>query len=384
MLSLPQVLHEAQRHSVDEIAIEREEPVTFHGEQGALILGEALSDSDISEALSQVLAPEQQAELAVAGVVEFYVEGYAEWNLVAETAEDGVVIRGRIREGDSPGEVGAPLDLPPLQPFEPERSSEIPPSSDSVFHQTGPRATRWDMGIADDVLESGTLGSSTPPPKGVPVSTRFPASGPLLLDDEAFDDEGAIDFALVGRPGTDDDELPAPALGSRPRRTPPPEPELESDMDLGMETTVAKVTTGSRPAVESTSLDAHAGIVEPGTVVYLGGIDQGEGLLRAVPGGFTVVDEDTWATVTTSSFDLLPLDHSYLVRLEDPSRCLPWLLRRLEEGARIVVEGRATTSAGARRTLLGAEATPLLAQWLDAHPQRWLCPDGSGWRLELL
>ncbi|MEM9458528.1 MAG: hypothetical protein AAGF11_30400 [Myxococcota bacterium] len=427
MLSLPQVLHEAQRHSVDEIAIERGEPVTFHGEQGALILGEELSDSDISEALSQVLAPEQQAELAVAGVVEFYVEGYAEWSLVAETAVDGVVIRGRIREGDSPSEVGAPLDLPPLRPFEPDPGTDMPPSSDSVLHQTGHRATRWDMGIAGDMLEPDPVEPSeaapeaapeaTPEttPETTPVSARLSTSAVLLPDDQPQ----MIDFALVGGPGVpSDDELPAPApprttaavarasepafaprLTSRPTLRsgagPGPteakdeakdedEAEVEAEVDLAMETTVPKLTPGPRPAVGSAALEAHSRAVEPGTVVYLAGVAVGEGLLESVSGGFTVVDDETWATVTTMSFEELPLDHAYLVRLEDPSRCLPWLLRRLEEGARIVVEGRAKTSAGARRTLLGAEATAHLVRWLDAHPQRWLCPDGSGWRLESL
>lgn len=409
VLSLPQVLHEAQRHSVDEIAIERGEPVTFHGEQGALILGEELSDSDISEALSQVLAPEQQAELAVAGVVEFYVEGYAEWSLVAETAVDGVVIRGRIRDGDSPSEVGAPLDLPPLRPFEPDPGSDVPPSSDSVLHQTGHRATRWDMGIAGDMLEPDPIEPSEPVSETPPASAGF-SEGPVLLPE---DEPEMIDFALVGSPGIpNDDELPAPAPPrpaappaarasrsssasisasatapgptSRPEPEPTPAPEAEAEVDLAMETTVPKVTPGPRPAVTSAALQAHSRAVEPGTVVYLAGVAVGEDLLEPVPSGFTVVDDESWATVTTMAFEELPVDHAYLVRLEDPSRCLPWLLRRLEEGARIVVEGRAKTSAGARRTLLGAEATAHLVQWLDAHPQRWLCPDGSGWRLESL
>ncbi|MCA9710657.1 MAG: hypothetical protein KDK70_32745, partial [Myxococcales bacterium] len=188
MLSLPQVLYEAQRHAVEEIAIEPGEPVSFHGQQGALVLGDPLEDADISEALSQVLAPEQQAELAVAGVVEFYVEGYAQWSLVAETAEDGVVIRGHVRDGDSPSEVGTPLELPPLQPFQPERGADPPPSSGSVLRRSVRQATRWDMGIAD-VLDLDDEEDSAEP--------VFDDSGSRAM----LDDDEAIDFALVGRTG---------------------------------------------------------------------------------------------------------------------------------------------------------------------------------------
>jgi hypothetical protein len=132
------------------------------------------------------------------------------------------------------------------------------------------------------------------------------------------------------------------------------------------------------------ALAVHANVLEPGTLVYLGGIGTGERLLEPLEDGFELIDLETWDIVTMVPLEQLPARCSYLVRLEDPSRCLPWLLRRLEEGARVVVESRSVTAAGARRSLLGGEATPHLVQWLDAHPQRWLHPDGLAWQLEAL
>ena len=55
-----------------------------------------------------------------------------------------------------------------------------------------------------------------------------------------------------------------------------------------------------------------------------------------------------------------------IIRAEDPSPWLPWLLRRIEEGRRAIVETDARTPAGARRILLGVGAPPRAEQWLDA------------------
>ncbi len=383
VLSLPQVLYEAQRHSVDEIAIERAEPVTFHGEQGALILGDPLSDSDISDALSQVLAPEQQAELAVAGKVEFFVEGYSQWTLVAETAEDGVVIRGRIRDGQPAREVGVPLDLPPLQPFEPDANADIPQSEGSVLQQSGNRSTRWDVGLASSMLESG---ASPSPAEPEPEPTPSPV----------FDDEDGADFALVGRTGPTGDmpsaepELPPSETGPTghiPRMVAGTTGGHEPAVDPAIDTTLPQVqaSRGTRPTMHGgDTLAAHVDALESGGVVYLAGRGVGERLLEHLDEGYETIDDDSWATVTTLPIEELPVGRGYLVRMEDPSRCVSWLLRRLEEGARVVVEGRAQSAAGARRVLLGAEATPHLVDWLDVHSQQWLHLDGAVWRLDPL
>lgn len=369
VLSLPLVLHEAERHSVDEIAIEPGHPVTFHGDQGALVLGDVLTEAFISDALSLVLAPEQQAELAVAGVVEFYVEGYAEWSLVAESGSDGVVVRGRLRSGATPDAVGVPLDLPPLEPFEPDGEAPHPPIS--ALRQTHARSTRWDVNVAGSVLEpmaptgSGALEDTTLPPRHAPGrrDTDFTARGSQELPPRLgspLDDEG-VDFAFVGRaPLTVETLEVGPEHAATLQRLVATRPTMHGDDTLGM----------------------HVDALAPGTVVYLAGIGVGERLLQHLEDGFELIDLDSWDVVTTRPFEEMPNPgRGYLVRLEDPSRCLAWLLRRLEEGARVVVETRARTAAGARRALLGLEANPHVVAWLDAHPQLWLHADGRTWVL---
>lgn len=365
VLSLPLVLHEAERHSVDEIVIEPGHPVTFHGEQGVLVLGDGLTEAVISDMLSTSLAPEQQAELAVAGVVEFYVEGYAEWSFVAESAIDGIVVRGRLRTGTPADAVGVPLALPPLDPFEPEASADVPTAPPSALRQTSARATRWDVNLAGSVLEtlpsthSGSLEDPSLPPRerhdGSGAAQRVPSA--LLEDDD-------IDFALVGR---------TPLTGE----VPSPEPEPASSRSPAI---------GGHPTMRSDdTLAMHVDALGLGTVAYVAGVGVGERLLQHLDEGFEIIDIDTWDDVTTRPLEELPTaGRGYLVRLEDPSRCLAWLLRRLEEGARIVVETRARTAAGARRSLLGVEASPLVAAWLDAHPQLWLHTDGRAWSMARL
>jgi hypothetical protein len=79
-----------------------------------------------------------------------------------------------------------------------------------------------------------------------------------------------------------------------------------------------------------------------------------------------IVDEA--ATVKSVHVDLLALEEGavVVVAVEDPSRWLPWILRRVEEGMRVLIETRATTQDGARRVLLGVDATARAEAWLDA------------------
>ena len=73
---------------------------------------------------------------------------------------------------------------------------------------------------------------------------------------------------------------------------------------------------------------------------------------------------------------------TYLVRLEDPSLRLGWMLRRLEEGGSVIVETRARTFEGARRILLGMISSPRADAWLSAHRVCWLAPHGGEWTLQ--
>jgi hypothetical protein len=57
-----------------------------------------------------------------------------------------------------------------------------------------------------------------------------------------------------------------------------------------------------------------------------------------------------------------------IVSVDDPSRLLGWVLLRREEGFRVFVVTRATGPAGARRILLGIDASARAEEWLEAHP----------------
>lgn len=409
MLSLPQVLHEAQRHAVVEIAIEPGEPVTFHGEQGVLVLGDPLGEGEISESLTQVLAPEQQADLAVASVVEFHVPGFAEWNFVAETSADGVIIRGRVREGDTPQEYGAPLDLPPLEPFEYERNAEIPRSS-SVLRPAGSGSTRWDVGaVADDESTGDAPATEAPPPQSESQSEPVPGSvieevdrvptgsleDPTLASTmaqvrrvpgghadgtaevakaELTKDEGLIDFALVGRPASTTD-LPSVEDAAKPGGSGEYDPEK----------TAPRVSQdgGAGPTLRGdNTLSMHVVALNPSTVVHLAGIGASERLLAHYDGPHALLDHESVDEITSKPIDEVPLGQAYVVRLEDPSRCLAWILRRLEEGSCVIVETRARSAAGARRSLLGDAPSIHMARWLDAHDHLWIYAEGASWMLE--
>lgn len=61
-----------------------------------------------------------------------------------------------------------------------------------------------------------------------------------------------------------------------------------------------------------------------------------------------------------------------ILRVEDPSAYLGWVLRRLEEGARVAVETRVKTLEGARRVLMGVTCSDRAERWLEHHPLVWL------------
>src|SRR5687767_3645027 len=95
MPSLLQVLHDATGHGAAEIVLESDRAPTVRTALGVETLDVVLSEGELFDALSAVLAPEQQAELAVGNVVEFQLhDGVARWHLVAEASE-GMIVRGR-------------------------------------------------------------------------------------------------------------------------------------------------------------------------------------------------------------------------------------------------------------------------------------------------
>jgi hypothetical protein len=336
MITLPQLLHDARARHASEIVLQSGQRPRLQTKAGPAELEDVLTESDLFDALSQVLAPDQQAELAVGNVVEFDLDDHGGWNLVTEPNSEGVVVRGRSRvrppasDSTPHPDRGDALELPPLEPFRPDHDTE------ASTPRRGPRSTRFDIGV-----DYGPGGSAAPPP-GRPASTSPVGPPPTVGNLEPLDD-GELEFALVAGPDR-------AALGS----TSYGRDEL---VDL-----VASLELGSLCLVRSD-----------------GEIEEIAALLPDDP--VEVVDEANVDVVLALGLHELPVRATWVLRLEDPSRCLGFALRRLEEGARVLVETRARTGAGAVRSLLG-DARSSAVQWLAAHRRRYLSRTTSGWRLD--
>ena len=426
MPSLPQVLHEAANQSASEILIEAgKEPVLVTSD-GPVPFSDPLSENDVFDSLGQVLAPEQQAELAVGNVVEFHMDvNGSRWTMLTEPSAAGLVLRGRKHGVAGRVEVGTPMDLPPLEPFQPEKP---PPEAPAARRRTA-RQTRWDLGIPELSEEDEAAARSRTPSRSSQPAwvAEETASAPPAPDPnpgvEAKDDasppeeepqeeeppeDAAAEFELRAPPkGTADDNTVAedPAEGPSDDDVdllPPPfaEPELggpapDAGEGLGeapplpdapkiVKNTrdVPLATVPGEVATEDEELAQFGGNVGPGSVCLVHGAGAAVRFAGYIDGGaFTVIDGRDLAEVLEAVAEDDP-GGTYVIRLDDPSRCLGWMLRRLEEGARIVVETRALTMEGARRTLLGVSASPRAETWLEAHSLHWLSNKDGAWVMQ--
>ncbi len=383
MSSLPKVLHEAASRSASEIIIESGQPPMIRTSAGSVTVGDTLSTSDLFDALAQVLAPEQQAELAVGNVVEFNMDvDNGRWIMITEPSTDGVILRGRLRGGAISVEMGRPLDLPPLEHVEPERADRAPRAPAPMFKRTA-RRTRADLGVGPcvssepprqepDPVERETL--TTPAPEAMhidePMVRRSPSGTGPLIDAEP-------DFELRTPTGEQPANLvdahePEPGFEAHAE----PAPDLEPEVDLSDPGELAP-----KPATAIEAFERYGQSIRPGTLCIVQGKGHGEELAQFVDGGLFVVidDEDPDGDLRLAADS--PPGSTFVVRLEDPSACLGWMLRRLEEGARVVVETRARTLEGARRILRGVAAGPRAERWLEAHAVCWLANGGNGWTM---
>jgi hypothetical protein len=118
-------------------------------------------------------------------------------------------------------------------------------------------------------------------------------------------------------------------------------------------------------AIDEVDLGLH---VIPGSVVLSLAPDEGEYFASRLGAGFRVViDEDVDARGVVNFASEIAEGDCLIVRCEDPSRPFAWLMRRVEEGARVIVETRCTTVVGARRMFIGLLGAPA-ERWLDAVP----------------
>jgi len=116
-----------------------------------------------------------------------------------------------------------------------------------------------------------------------------------------------------------------------------------------------------------------------GALVYVGERGFVERLANAPAA--VIVDDQSSLEALGPRVRGLPPGAIVIVRREDPSPMLGWILRRLEEGHRVFVETGARTPEGARRTLLGVGARERAERWLDCQVTLVVEPGQDGPRL---
>ena len=245
MPALPQVLQEASLRGATEVTLESDQHPMVRTDAGSVTVGDPLSESELFDALSLVLGPEEQAELAMGNVVSFGVEvGRERWTLVAEPAPDGIVVRGRVGAGGS-GETQSPptsapgLDLPKLDTAEPDRKS-VPATGKSILRPTK-RRTAWDIGVPEAPVVPPR--APTPPPSKPGWSKQM--SG-----------EGGSDFVLRTPTG----EEPANLIDAH-------DVSATGEVD-SIDLAELVIPPGQQPrdAEVRESLDAFAASIAPGTL----------------------------------------------------------------------------------------------------------------------
>lgn len=287
---LSDLLEQVASSEPSEVLIATERPLTLVHSQGTESIDGLVTDHEVYEALSELLSPEQQAELAVGRRVELDLSsGDERWRVVAETGTDTISIRAQPaidRDGLDADEV-------------------------VVIFPTDVWAT---SDVRDEIGD---------------------------IDVEVIIEVEDIDDAATRRHTA----VPIKRSSRSARRS---RPHLRK----------------GGPMHDPRELAAS---VTPGTLCFLHwGQGLGAAIARALHRSVLIVDEA--ATVKSVHVDLLALEEGavVVVAVEDPSRWLSWILRRVEEGMRVLIETRATTQEGARRVLLGVDGTARAEAWLDA------------------
>ncbi|MCY1058716.1 hypothetical protein [Nannocystis sp. SCPEA4] len=330
---LSSLLAEAATSRPGEVVIETDQPLRLMHTQGGATLGEALSGEVVFDALVEVLSCEQQADLALGEPVKFdLVVDQVMWHLVGETAREMTSVRAR------PGADGfEPGDSVPIAFDEPEVPADVPRAPRR--HASGPTDIDIEIQIDDDALEER-------------AGVRLAALRPITIEAEP----------RVGWPR----RVAGTGWNGRvesPRRRAPPQPPAR---DVG----------------RREDLDTMALAIPSGTMAFLHRASGGaEALARALGWPLRTIGERDVPERVHAECAALPDGAALVVTLEDPSPWLPWLLRRVEEGRRVLVETQATSPAGARRIVLGVAASERAADWLGAIRVVHATQFGGEWTL---
>jgi len=364
---LSTLLHQASARHPAEVVIETDQPVRMHLSDGTQTqLTGPIGGTAISDELSDLLSTEQQVDLALGEQVKFdLVVGPYTWQLVGETAREVISVRARP--------TGEMLDA--------SDSMQIPIEPDDV-----------DMVDMVDMVE-------TAGPQDVPRLRRALASGPSEIDiDINFDDEAALaqedprpaaGLRLAALKSVPPDSKPQPVWPRRQAAAQaqgkPGAPTWAREGRRGRAQPVAAAATQQiplRPAPRREDLAEIAGAFGPGSLVLLlRASGQGEQLTATIELPTLIFGEGDRPEQASARIGELGPAGVLLLRVEDPSLWLGWLLRRVEEGHRVVVETDARTPAGARRILLGVGGSSRAEQWLDAVPVLCATVEDGRWLL---
>jgi hypothetical protein len=373
MPSLLQVLHDATGHGAAEIVLESDRAPSMRTALGVESLTVVLSEGELFDALSEVLAPEQQAELAVGNVVEFQLhDGVVRWHLVAEAGE-GMVVRGRtgVVRNDVE-ELGVPLDLPPLRRGDTGKAAAVPRAPGPLARK---RDTAWDLPAVSStspLASDGASSSASHPRVGTgPRAAASSSASPIALPSW---------LVAPGAPAPAGDGGPSPeSIDFALRRRPPtgePPAILDDTLDSRSLRPVVDGGSGARANGGDPFVEIARALGE-GSLCLVRGNGHGERVARHLGAYALIVDR---REAEGRRFDATVA--TFVVRVEDPSELLGWMLRRVEEGARVIVESGARSAEGARRSLLGVGTGPHAAAWIDAVPRFWCSHDDSGrWSL---
>ena len=253
-------------------------------------------------------------------------------------------------------------------------------------------------------------------------------SGPLPDDDSLptglFDDDLSEEDAHIGVPDDDDEEEFDPfggggggpaydadrrhtlsptvrAMDAAEQREPPAsavtERELSVRMHAATETGIDAVSASERATMRSmkkvslagratiseaprrkghdtgrrgspmSGLDALALDISEGTLVLIRELGYADALAAAFSVRHVTFDDSSELEDVSLMLRNAQVGTIVIIRREDPSAVLGWILRRLEEGCRVFVESRARSVEGARRVLLGVHATARAERWLESH-----------------
>ncbi len=379
---LSTLLHEASARRPAEVVIETDRPVRMRLADGTSAeLAASVQGTAISDELSDLLTTEQQVDLALGEVVKFdLVVGLYTWHLVGETAREVVSVRacptGELLEASDsvqipiePDEVEIdPHDIPRLRRAPSSGPSEIDIDinfDDNVDDEVDDVEEAASFAVADDRPPAGLrLAALKPVPadsKPQPVWPRrvaraAPERGP----------RGANVARTAAAPRAAAEAAPSWSRDGRRARTGPQATSQAAQGMQGVQPANARQLP-LRPAPRREDMAELLTAFEPGSLALLlraGGHAEALAAALELP-SLTLGESDTPAQASARLVEL-GTGGVLIVRAEDPSPWLAWLLRRVEEGRRVIVETEALTPAGARRILLGVGASPRAELWLDA------------------